>query len=74
MLLLYTDGDDEWRRTQNVEAADALKGAGNRRVEIAEIKGRTHNTIWSRLNEERDEVSDRIVQFVRKMVAAPSTF
>jgi len=74
MLLLYTDGDDEWRRTQNVEAADALKGAGNRRVEIAEINGRTHNTIWSRLNEERDEVSDRIVQFVRKMVAAPSTF
>ena len=74
MLLLYTDGDDEWRRTQNVEAADALKGAGNRRVEIAEIKGRTHNTIWSRLNEEGDEVSDRIVQFVRKMVAAPSTF
>jgi acetyl esterase/lipase len=74
MLVLYTDGDDEWRRTQNAEAADALKGAGNRRVEIAEIKGRTHNTIWSRLNEEGDEVSDRIVQFVRKMVAAPSTF
>ena len=74
MLVLYTDGDDPWRRAQNAEAAAALKSAGNARVEIVEIKGRTHNTIWSRLNEEGDEVSDRIVQFVRKMTGAPSTF
>jgi acetyl esterase/lipase len=74
MLVLYTDGDDEWRRVQNAEAADALRKAGNSRVEIAEIKGRTHNTIWSRLNEDGDEVSDRIVQFVRKLTGTPPTF
>ncbi|PYR02809.1 MAG: hypothetical protein DMF97_03555 [Acidobacteria bacterium] len=73
ILVLYADGDDQWRRDQNAEAATALKAAGNPRVEIAQIVGRSHNTIWSRLNEEGDEVGDRIVRFVRKTIAAPST-
>src|SRR5882672_7350695 len=73
ILVLYADGDDQWRRDQNTEAAGAIKAAGNPRVEIAQIAGRSHNTIWSRLNEEGDEVGDRIVQFVRKTVGAPST-
>ena len=73
ILVLYADGDDQWRRDQNTQAATALKAAGNPRVEIAQIAGRSHNTIWSRLNEEGDEVGDRIVQFVRKTIGAPST-
>jgi len=74
MLVLDADGDDEWRRVQNAEAVEAMRKAGNSRVEIVQIEGRTHNTIWSRLNEDSDEVSDRIVQFVRKVSGDRATF
>jgi hypothetical protein len=74
MLVLYTDGDEPWRRDQNTQAVQALKAAGNKRVEIVQIMGRTHATIWSRLNDDGDEVSERIVQFVRKTIGAAGTF
>jgi acetyl esterase/lipase len=74
ILVLYADGDEAWRRDQNTQAVQALRTAGNTRVDSAQIAGRTHTTIWSRLNEDGDEVSDRIVQFVRKTIAAAGTF
>jgi acetyl esterase/lipase len=74
MLVLYADGDEPWRRDQTTEAVQALKAAGGRAVEVAQIMGRSHATIWSRLNEDGDEVSERIVQFVRRTIGAPATF
>jgi acetyl esterase/lipase len=74
ILILYADGDEQWRRDQNVEAAQALRAAGNTRVEIVQIAGRTHNSIWSRLNDAGDEVSERIVKFVQETTGLPSTF
>jgi acetyl esterase/lipase len=65
MLVLYADGDDQWRRAQNVEAARAMKGAGNAHVQIVQIAKRTHNTIWSQIAEEGDEAAGRIIEFVR---------
>ena len=65
MLILYADGDDAWRRDQNTEAARAVKAAGSARVDIAQIAGRTHNSIWSRLEDPNDEVAERIIKFVR---------
>jgi acetyl esterase/lipase len=65
MLVLYADGDDEWRRQQNVEMAKALTGAGARDSSIAMIAGRTHNTIWSKVAEDGDETAARIIDFVR---------
>jgi acetyl esterase/lipase len=65
MLVLYADGDDEWRRQQNVEMAHALTAAGARDVNIAMIPGRTHNTIWSKVAEDGDETASRIIDFVR---------
>jgi acetyl esterase/lipase len=73
MLVLYTNGDEPWRRDQNTQVVQELKAAGNKRVEIAQIMGRTHMSIWSRLNDDGDEVSERIVQFVRR-TAASGTF
>jgi acetyl esterase/lipase len=70
MLILYADGDDGWRRDQNVEAARALKAAGNARVDIVQITGRTHNSIWSRIGEVNDEVAERIVRFVRGLTTS----
>ena len=65
MLVLYADGDDEWRRQQNVEMAQVLKATGAAHVDVAQIAGRTHNTIWSKVAEPNDEAADRIIQFVR---------
>jgi len=74
LLILYADGDDGWRRDQNVEAARALKAAGNARVDIVQIAGRTHNSIWSRIAESNDEVADRILKFVRALAGSSSSF
>ena len=65
ILIVYADGDDAWRRTQNVEFAGVLRAAGNRRVELVKIANRTHASVWERLNDDGDEVSRRIVAFVR---------
>jgi acetyl esterase/lipase len=72
MLILYADGDDGWRRDQNTEAAKALKAAGNTHVEIAQIGGRTHNSIWSRMSEANDEAAERIITFVRASAGSAS--
>jgi acetyl esterase/lipase len=69
LLLLYADGDDEWRRQQNTEMAAALRAAGNEQIEIAQIAGRTHRTIWSKMADAGDEAADRIIQFVRQTIA-----
>ena len=66
MLILYADGDEDWRRRQNVEAAQAMKAAGQASVEIAMITDRTHMTIWERMSADRDETAERIIQFVNR--------
>jgi acetyl esterase/lipase len=71
MLVLYADGDEAWRRQQNLDMAQALEAAGNARVEIVQIAGRTHNSIWSRVAEDGDETADRIIKFVRGTTALP---
>jgi acetyl esterase/lipase len=63
-LILYADGDEDWRRQQNVEMAQALKAAGAQ-VEVEKIGPRTHMSIWRKLGEPNDETADRIVRFVQ---------
>ena len=66
MLILYADGDEDWRRQQNVEVAQAIKKAGNANVTLAMITGRTHMSIWNDIGAERDEVAERIITFVSR--------
>jgi acetyl esterase/lipase len=65
LLLLYADGDDGWRRTQNTEFAAELKKAGAKAVEARMIAGRDHSSIWSRLKDPGDETAAAIVAFIR---------
>jgi len=65
-LILYADGDEDWRRRQNVEAAQAMTAAGQKHVEIAMIADRTHMTIWERMASARDETAERIIEFVNR--------
>ena len=67
MLILYADGDEKWRRDQNVDAAEALQRAGNSRVQIVQIAGRTHDSIWTRISDANDEAAECIVTFVRTL-------
>ncbi len=64
LLLLYADGDDAWRRQQQVDFAAALRGAGDPKVETHLIKGRTHLTVWYAMKDGEEETSRSIEQFV----------
>ncbi len=64
-LFIYADGDDAARRRQNIDIAQAARAAGNERVELVEVSGRDHASIWQRLSAPRDEVAERIIEFVR---------
>jgi len=72
MLLLYADGDDEWRRNQQTEFAEALREKGNRDVDVRMIAGRTHNSIWAEMAAGDDETSRAILQFVERLSRSSS--
>jgi acetyl esterase/lipase len=72
MLLLYADGDDEWRRQQQAEFAKALKDGGNGDVEAQMIRGRTHNTVWSEMAKGDEDTSRAILQFVNRLARITS--
>jgi acetyl esterase/lipase len=73
LLVLYADGDEEWRRQQNTEMAAALAAAGNEQIQLAKIAGRTHLTIWSKIADDGDAVAARIIEFVRSTIAPRSS-
>jgi acetyl esterase/lipase len=64
-LFVYADGDDAARRRQNLDMAQAARARGNKRVELIEVRGRDHSTLWQRIAEQGDEVAERIISFVR---------
>ena len=66
MLILYADGDEDWRRQQNVEMAQAIKEAGGQSVTLAMIPGRTHMSIWEEMGAANDDVAQRIIAFVSR--------
>src|SRR5215813_5449382 len=61
ILILYAEHDEEWRREQNVEFAEAMKAAGHNGIEIVMIPNRNHATIWERVGEAGDETAERII-------------
>jgi acetyl esterase/lipase len=66
-LLIYADGDDEWRRQQNEEMAQAMRKFGSSDVMVKQITGRNHLTIWSKIGE-GDEVSGLIIEFITRLI------
>jgi acetyl esterase/lipase len=64
-LFLYADGDELARRRQSIDMAQAARNAGNERVELVEVSGRDHASLWQRLEAPGDEVAERIIAFVR---------
>jgi acetyl esterase/lipase len=64
MLILYADGDEPWRQQQNEEFERDVRKAGNARVGIVRIAGRTHMSILNHLKDDNDPASNNIVAFV----------
>ena len=64
MLLIYADGDDDWRRAQNERLKTALSKAGST-VDTVEIADRTHTSIRSKMGEKGDAAMKQIAGFIK---------
>jgi acetyl esterase/lipase len=65
MLVLYADGDADWRRQQQADFAADLKKAGGPTLEPRMIAGRDHSSIWTKMKNANDETMAAIVAFVK---------
>lgn len=65
MLLIYADGDAEWRREQNDRFTAAMHEAGNKDVQVVEVANRNHRTLMSEADAKDDRVGASILEFVK---------
>lgn len=69
ILLIDTDGDEDWRQQQKVDLAAALRAAGNKDVTTHQVKGRTHMSVWTEmLDGESEETSSWILRFAQRVL------
>jgi acetyl esterase/lipase len=66
MLLIYADGDDEWRRRQNDTFGEAMRSAGNHGVQVIEVPNRDHISLMTELNASDDKIGDLIQRFIQE--------
>jgi len=72
VLLLDTDGDEAWRQRQKADFAEALRAAGHKDVTVYKVRGRTHMSVWTEMNDgEGEETSSQILRFANRVFAAP---
>jgi hypothetical protein len=72
VLLLDTDGDEAWRQQQKAEFGEALRAAGHKDVTVYKVRGRTHMSVWTEMNDgEGEETSSQILRFAKRLFAAP---
>ena len=70
VLLIYTDGDEEWRKKQNDDMAAALRAAGHKDVTVRQVKGRTHMSVWTKmLDGDSEETSTAILLFAKRLLS-----
>ena len=68
-LLLDTDGDETWRQQQKTDFADALRAAGDKDVTVYKVRGRTHMSVWTMMNDaESEETSSQILRFAQRVL------
>lgn len=64
-LLIFAEGDDDWRKEQNRRFQKELLETGNEEVKLVEVPDRVHITLWSRILEPGDIASRSIVDFIK---------
>lgn len=65
MLLIYADGDAEWRRGQNDRFSQAMRAAGNGDVSVLEVPERNHGSLMTEMNAEHDRIGEAVMKFIR---------
>ena len=65
MLLIYADGDDDWRRRQNETFGEAMDAAGNHNVHVVEVPNRNHGSLMSQMNAPDDEIGALMLRFIK---------
>jgi acetyl esterase/lipase len=68
IFLVYADGDEPWRRQDNTDYARELR-AVQARVEIKEIRNRDHMGILYRMSDPKDETTQVLLDFMRRILA-----
>ncbi len=63
VLLIYADGDEDWRKKQNNTFASAMQAVGND-VKVVEVPDRDHMTLIEKVSAEDDRIRDLIVNFI----------
>lgn len=69
MLLLYADGDEDWRKRHNETLAAALRGTGHSAVAVVEVANRNHGSLWTAVVGSDDPAWAHLVEFVRTQAA-----
>jgi acetyl esterase/lipase len=70
ILIIDTDGDEDWRQAQNAALADALRSAGHKDVSLHKVRGRTHMSVWTKmLDGDSEETSSWILRFAARVLA-----
>ncbi|MET0384610.1 MAG: alpha/beta hydrolase [Polyangiales bacterium] len=72
LLFVHADGDEADRRAQNIDAARAVRDAGNAHVESIEIAGRDHRSVWRHIPEPGDVLATRLLAFLREHAESKS--
>ncbi|MBI3048548.1 MAG: hypothetical protein HYY76_09600 [Acidobacteria bacterium] len=69
VLILDTDGDEAWRQQQNADLAAALRAAGHKDVTVHKVPGRTHMSVWTKMNDSpSEETSSHILRFAARVL------
>jgi acetyl esterase/lipase len=69
-LLIYADGDEDWRRKDNEDFKAAMKSAGHARVESHQIAGRSHMSILRRMPAANDETTALMLSYIKKTLGS----
>ncbi len=65
ILLIYADGDADWRREQNDRLEVDLKAAGHSDVKAIEIANRTHGSVMTNMGNPGDSGIERVAVFIK---------
>jgi acetyl esterase/lipase len=66
-ILIYADGDEDWRRLDNEDFKKSVTRAGGR-IETHQISGRNHMSILRRMPNPDDETTALVLQQMRKIL------
>jgi acetyl esterase/lipase len=66
MLLIYANGDTEWRRDQIDTFGQAMRAAGNSDTHVVEVPNRDHTALLTQMNAADDQIGGLVLRFIRE--------